>query len=184
MHWHEEVLIICAKEILIPFEGYATKLPDGSCMAYPDPYSKIGKKLVRISEVSGQDLVEAGKPWTIGYGSTFDIDGSPVLPGMIWTHDKAISVKTFVMKKFLKELLSFSPSLVREPPKRVAAILSWFYNLGAGSYRISTFKKRIDEKLWEEAAIECIKWDKAGGVKSKGLARRRNLEALYIRNAE
>lgn len=186
MAWHEEVMKICAKEILIPFEGYHKKLSDGSCTSYPDPYSPLGRKQIKAEGLNSFELTKAGYPWTIGYGSTFDIDGTLVMPGLIWTHEKAVAVKTSVMNSFLQKLLAFSPMLIFQSPRRVAGILSWFYNLGAGAYRISTFKKKIDQESWEEAADECIKWNKAkvNGVLtvSKGLTKRRILEASYIRN--
>lgn len=183
MAWVDDVKRICTEDILVPFEGYHLALPDGSCKAYPDPYSAIGKGLIAKKDIpflSDEQLIKAGHPWTIGFGSTFDIDGSPVKPGMIWSRQKAIEVKQHVLSSFLKTLLLLSPSLVKQPAKRVAGILSWFYNLGPGNYRVSTFKRKIDREEWTEAGEECKKWNKAGGVVSRGLQRRRNLEALYI----
>ena len=186
MGWHEEVKQYCVENILVPFEGYSKKLSDGSCEAYPDPYSPLGRKQVSIEDLTREQLIKAGNPWTIGFGSTFDIDGSPVLPGMVWSKEKAITVKQVVLNKFLNQLLAYSPELIKESPKRVAGILSWFYNLGPGVYRISTFRKRIDEKNWIDAHEECMKWNKAkvNGVltTSKGLTRRRLVEALCILN--
>jgi lysozyme len=125
---------------------------------------------------------EDGAPWTIGYGSTFDDTGRPVKPGEMWSHDKAVYVKGIVTNSFLQKLIALSPGLITEPTPRIAAVLSWVYNCGLGSYRISTFKKRIDSKDWYGAAEECKKWDKAKGIKLKGLTRRRNLESLHIIN--
>lgn len=177
----------CTKTFLIPFESYAIALPDGSCEAYADPASLMGKLgAKRLTDRSRKPdgspwTREDGLPWTIGYGSTFDDEGVTVMPGDVWSHEKAVRVKQIVTAKFLKNLLALSPSLITEPVERVAAILSWVYNCGIGSYRISTFKKKIDEKDWDLAAEECLKWDKAQGKKLKGLTRRRTLEASYIK---
>jgi len=184
MEWFQEVKEICVKDFLVPFEGYARKLPDGNCVAYPDPASPLGLRHVSPEGMTQDQLIESGRPWTIGYGSTFDEDGSPVLPGMTWTKEKAMRVKQVVLRRFFQELLSFSPGLVTEPPRRVAAILSWYYNLGKGNYRVSTFKKKIDLKEWDDAAEECMKWDKAQGRKLRGLTLRRQAEALSIRTPE
>lgn len=81
---------------------------------------------------------------------------------------------------FCAGLLKMSPRLAKEPPKRVAAILSWVYNCGLGNYRISTFKKRIDAGDWEGAREECVKWNKAAGRVLLGLTRRRVAEAAFI----
>ena len=47
----EDAIKICADALVKPFEGYAKRLPNGDCTAYPDPAT-------------------GGDPWTIGYGCT------------------------------------------------------------------------------------------------------------------
>lgn len=163
----QEIKQVCTNKFLIPFEGYAKKLPNGDCTAYPDPGP-------------------TGLPVTIGYGSTYDDKGVPVKMGDIWTHEKSLYVKSKVLDKFIIILQKYSPKLFDEPVNRVAAVLSWLYNLGEGNYAKSTFRKRIDEKKWLDASKECIKWNKAGKagklVVLKGLTTRRKLEADNILN--
>jgi len=77
--------------------------------------------------------------------------------------------------------MKLCPGLKDEPPRRQAAVLSWAYNCGLGNLRISTFRKRINEKNWEEAALECLKWDKAAGRVLRGLTRRRQAESLLLK---
>jgi lysozyme len=158
----EEAKKICTEVLLVPFESYARRLPNGDCTAYPDP--------------AGTN----GLPITIGYGSTFDEFGKPVKMGDVWTHEKAIKVKGIVLNSFIQELFKLSPNLINEHPKRIAAILSWIYNCGVGNYRISTFRKKVNEKNWSEAAEQCLKWDKANGRVLRGLTRRRQAEAMLI----
>jgi lysozyme len=177
----EEAKAICIDLLLIPFEGYAKKLPDGSCEAYPDPASKLVK--IPLSErikLTYPELVELGKPWTIGYGSTYDIDGTPIKPGEIWSREKAIDVKKKVLDKFLHNLLQMSPGLKDENPYKLAAVLSWVYNIGLGNYRISTYKKKIDAKDWEEAGRQGLLWNKAQGKVLRGLTFRRQAEQLCL----
>lgn len=159
----QEVLVLCTEELLVPFEGYAKKLPNGDCMAYPDP-------------ATGRE------PYTIGYGSTRHPDGTPVKAGEVWTREYAVECKQKVLQGFLKDLLVLSPSLATESPRRVAAVLSWVYNCGITNYKNSTFKKKIDSKEWKEAAEQCKKWDRANGKVMKGLTRRRLVESLMILN--
>lgn len=163
----EEIKSICIKELLIPFESYATRLPNGDCIAYPDPATK-------------NDPVKKGEPWTIGYGSTFDAEGVKVKKGDVWTHQKALDVKNKVVDTFLSNLLKSSPKLDLEPSRRIAAILSWVYNCGMSNYDKSTFKKAIDNQDWMKAAEECKKWNKANGKVLNGLTKRRSLEAAFI----
>lgn len=162
MNTLDEAKKICVEQLLIPFESYAKRLPNGDCTAYPDPAGKNGL------------------PITIGYGSTFDETGRPVKMGDVWTHEKAIRVKQIVLNGFIQDMLALSPRLILQHPRRIAAVLSWIYNCGVGNYRISTFRKRINDENWIEAAEQCLKWNKANGKVLRGLTRRRQAEALMI----
>lgn len=159
----ELVKSICVQEFLVPFEGYAKRLPNGDCQAYPDPGT-------------------GGAPWTIGYGCTFDVDGSPIKPGTVWTLKKALYVKGIVLNAFLLTLLKTSPKLILEHPRRIAAVLSWVYNIGFGNYRVSTFKKRIESRDWVGAQKEAMRWNKANGKVMKGLTTRRAAEGKALVN--
>ena len=177
----DEVFDICTRELLVPFESYAKKLPDGSCAAYPDPASKLLRLHVDERDMIGPEEYELlGRPWTIGYGSKFDEDGLPIKPNTIWSHERALNVKKIALRKFYSLLTLYSPDIYKEPPRRQAAVLSWIYNLGPRNYQISTFRKRINEAEWEDAAEECKKWDKAQGKILRGLTLRRQAEALRI----
>lgn len=154
-----EALEISIKELLIPFEGYGRKLSNGDCTAYPDPAT-------------------GAEPYTIGFGSTYDENGKVQL-GDVWTYEKAVKVKSVVTRQFAMQALNYSPELIKYP-KKLAAIISFCYNIGAGSYRISTLRKRINEEDWESAAIEIVKWDRAAGKVMRGLTRRRQAEANLL----
>lgn len=148
---------LAAQTLVKPFEGYAKRLPDGSCTAYPDPGT-------------------GGDPWTIGWGST----GGDIQQGTVWTVERAEAALQTHLAHFVSGLLKMSPGLIREPDRRIAAVLSWVYNCGLGNYRISTFKKRVDAKDWEGAREECVKWNKAAGRVLPGLTRRRIAEAALL----
>lgn len=144
--------------LIKPSEAYATALPDGSCTAYPDPAS-------------------SGDPWTIGFGST----GPDIKPGTIWSRDMA---ETRLRKKvvyFTNRVLKMSPILAKDGYEyKLAAIISFAYNLGDGNYFASTLKRRVNEENWEAAAVECRKWNKARGKILRGLTIRRNLESQCL----
>jgi lysozyme len=153
----EDAIKLCADVFVKPFEGYARRLPNGDCTAYPDPGT-------------------GGDPWTIGWGCT----GRDISPGTVWTVERAQSALESHLREFSIRLLQMSPRLHSEPAKRVAAILSWVYNCGLGNYRVSTFKKRIDAGDWAGAREECVKWNKAAGRVLPGLTRRRVAEAAFL----
>lgn len=152
-----DAIRIACDGLVKPFEGYAKKLPDGSCQAYPDPGT-------------------GGNPWTIGYGST----GADVAPGVVWPREKAEDRLTEHLVYFTSGVLKQSPGLAREPDRRLAAVISFAYNVGLGNYRISTFKKRVDAKDWDGAKKEILKWNKAAGRVLPGLTRRRAAEAALL----
>lgn len=121
-------------------------------------------------------LCTAGVP-TIGYGSTFYLDGRKVT-----LQDSAIDESTAnellinsMQTIFLPSVIRLCPVLVNHPAK-LAAIVSFCYNLGATRLSASTLRRRINAELWEDAANELLKWVYSGGVKTRGLVLRRQDE--------
>jgi GH24 family phage-related lysozyme (muramidase) len=152
-----EAIKLAGDVLVKPFEGYAKRLPNGDCTAYPDPGTN-------------------GDPWTIGWGCT----GPDIEKGTVWTVEKAQAELEKHLLHFCVGVLKLSPGLIKEPPGRLAAVISFSYNVGLGNYRISTFKKRIDAKDWPGAKEEIVKWNKAAGRVLPGLTRRRLAEATLL----
>lgn len=147
-----------ARDVLCkPFEGYARRLPDGSCKAYPDPGT-------------------GREPWTIGWGST----GPGIGPDTIWTEQQAEEAIAHHLEYFCIGVVGMSPVLLKQPARRLAAIISFAYNCGLGNYRISTLKRRVDAQDWAGAQEEIVKWNKAAGRVMKGLTRRREAESALL----
>ncbi len=153
-----EAIKIARETLCKPFEGYAKRLPNGDCKAYPDPGT-------------------GGDPWTIGWGST----GPEVTPETVWTQQQAEESLDKHLLYFCAGVLKLSPNLLKEPSRRLAAIISFAYNCGLRNYRISTLKKRVDASDWAGACEEIVKWNKAGGRILPGLTRRRQAEAALLR---
>lgn len=153
-----EAIHIAKETLCKPFEGYARRLPNGDCHAYPDPGT-------------------GAQPWTIGWGST----GPEVKQDTVWTQQQAEESLDNHLLHFCAGVLTLSPTLVQEPPRRIAAIISFAYNCGLRNYRISTLKKRVDAKNWDGAAEEIVKWNKAAGRILTGLTRRRQAEARLLK---
>ena len=149
---------LCKNLLIKPFEGCAKVLPSGAVKAYPDPGT-------------------GGAPWTIGYGST----GPGIGPETVWTMEQCEKALDEHLEYFYAGVMKMCPGLKDEPPRRLAAVLSWSYNCGLGNLRVSTFRKRINEKEWDEAAQECLKWNKAAGRVLRGLTRRRETEAELLK---
>jgi len=118
--------------------------------------------------------------WTIGYGSTRMLDGQPVTQ-----HSPPVSEKTARLmlendlKKCVASAILYSPILIHHE-ERLGAIASFIYNLGAGRYKASTLRKRVNEGNWELARTEILRWVYGAGVRLPGLIARRREESLYL----
>ena len=122
----------------------------------------------------------AGVP-TIGYGNTYYENGVKVQMS-----DPAIT------KQRAEELLKHSAdryaskvaNLLKKPvtQNQFNALVSFAYNVGSGALASSTLLKLVNINPNDAMiAKEFLKWNKAGGVKNKGLENRRIKEsALYF----
>lgn len=114
--------------------------------------------------------------WTIGYGSTFYLDGRRVMPT-----DSPISRETadrllmaVMRRQYLASVLALCPGAVR--PQQIAALADFAYNLGVGRLRTSTLRKRVNSGQWDMVPAELRKWVYGGGRRLPGLVRRREAE--------
>jgi GH24 family phage-related lysozyme (muramidase) len=153
-----DAIRIASDALVKPFEGYAKRLPNGWCQAYPDPGT-------------------GGDPWTIGWGCT----GPEVTPTTVWAQEQAQEALEKHLLYFASNLLKLSPALAKAEDRRFAAVISFAYNCGLGNYRVSTFKKRIDAQDWPGACEEIVKWNKAAGRVLPGLTRRRLAESALLK---
>lgn len=120
-------------------------------------------------------LCPAGVP-TIGYGSTHYADGRRVT-----LQDKPISreaAERLLMleleRTYLKAVQSLCPGA--DTPERVAALLDWTYNLGAGNLRASTLRRKVNAGEWDQVPAQLRRWNKGGGRVLPGLVARREAE--------
>ena len=116
--------------------------------------------------------------WTVGFGSIWLDDGSPVPQGYTVTRDQAVEMMAREMRKAMVDLCQVCH--VPLNTQMMAALEDFIYNLGVGNFNSSTLLRKINAKDWEGAAQEFEKWDHAGGVEIAGLLRRRKAEeALF-----
>ena len=64
------------------------------------------------------------------------------------------------------------------------ALVSWTFNLGAGSLNSSTMLKKLNNREFDEVPSQIKRWNKAGGKVLQGLVRRREAEALLYEGKE
>ena len=123
-----------------------------------------------------QDVVGV---WTIGFGST----GKDIKEGTTWTQDdcdKRLRLDLLMIEKDIQELVKVPLTL-----NQVSALSSFIYNLGYGNFKSSTLLKKLNEKDYEGAADEFLRWDHAGSKKVKGLSIRRAKERkIFLQQGE
>lgn len=111
---------------------------------------------------------------TIGYGHT-DAAGAPkVTEGMTITDAQA----TYILQTDLIAVERSVTKLVTVPltQNQFDALVSFVFNLGAGSLARSSLLKKVNAKDYKGASGEFMKWTQANGVFVQGLANRRSDE--------
>lgn len=126
------------------------------------------------------DPATGGKPWTIGWGTTFYDGGRDVQPGDKITQAEADRLLEMHVNDFMGDVQDELKKPVTD--NQLAALTSFAYNVGVGNYRKSTLLKKVNVNP-EDATIrdEFGKWIKANGKVFPGLVKRRKAEAdLYF----
>lgn len=122
-----------------------------------------------------------GKVWTIGYGATHYLDGSPVKEGdKLKSREEAMEL----LKEMVKQYEDNVYKLVEHPINdyQADALTSFAYNCGVGNLKKSTLLKKVNKDSSDPTIRdEFAKWNKSGGKVLAGLTRRRKAEAdLYF----
>ena len=112
--------------------------------------------------------------WTIGYGHLCDPNHPPVTQG------QAESYLANDLMTALTGTLRCCPVLASEPASRLAAIVDFTFNLGAGRLQTSTLRRRINQRDWRSSATELRRWVHAAGQVLPGLVLRRNAEIVLL----
>jgi lysozyme len=124
-------------------------------------------------------LCPAGVP-TIGYGATYYEDGTRVqLTDPPITRARAeVLLLWMVRTVYLPEVVKLCPAV--DNPQRLAALIDFTFNLGAGQLKASTLRKRVNAGDWDAVPGELRKWTRGGGRVLRGLVIRREAEAVLI----
>lgn len=81
---------------------------------------------------------------------------------------------------YLPAVIRLCPGI--NSPERLAAIIDFTFNLGAGNLRASTLRRRINAGRWNDVPKELRKWVKGGGRVLAGLVKRREAESDLVIN--
>jgi lysozyme len=139
-----------------------------------------GVKLLQVfegfSETAYQD--SAGI-WTIGYGSTH-VDGVAVQEGDTITPEKA-EQQMFLDTAGAQTCINQNVEVPLRQ-NQFDALVCFVYNIGCGAFLKSTLLKLLNLRLYDLAAKEFPRWNRAGGREIKGLTNRRLQEMAVFQS--
>ena len=121
----------------------------------------------------------AGIP-TIGYGSTFYLNGNKVtMKDSPISEEVALSILITVVEDFSKKVEKLLKVPVNQ--NQFDALVDFSYNLGIGNFQKSTLLKLINNKDFVGASKQFKKWNKSNGKVLNGLTnRRKGEEELFL----
>ena len=116
--------------------------------------------------------------WTIGVGHTNAAGAPEVVPGMTITEEQAFDILANDIGQYEQAVNQYVTVTLNQ--FQYDALVSWTYNLGAGSLASSTMLKVLNSGDYWNTIHELLKWDNAGGEQLRGLTRRRGSSAGYF----
>lgn len=150
--------------------------------AVPTAAVLLAKRFEGFHRVPKSDPLRRAHPYvcpagyhTIGFGHLCKPEHPPI------TEYEAEVYLSQDLMTALAATLRYCPVLANEPEVRIAAIVDFTFNLGAGRLQTSTLRRRINQMDWANAALELRKWVHGGGRVLPGLVARREAEVALMR---
>ena len=131
-------------------------------------------RVAKIDPGRAQPYICPAGYWTIGYGHLCDSQHPPI------TDAEAEVYLVRDLQTALSATLRYCPVLATEPEGRLAAIVDFTFNLGAGRLQTSTLRRRINQRDWTGATVELRRWIHGGGRALTGLVHRREAEIKLL----
>ncbi len=149
---------------------------------------KISSKgIALISKLEGfrsKPYLDSANVATIGYGSTFYLDGRRVkMTDEPISKDDAYRLLSIVANKFAVSVDKYVTTCLNQ--NQFDALVSFTYNVGSGAFKNSTLLKVVnkDPDNYNEVNKQMLRWVRAGGKVLEGLKKRRLKEIdLYNEN--
>ena len=133
------------------------------------------RKVKRGTEITAIPYICPAGFWTIGYGHLCDPKHPPI------SESEAEVYLARDLRTAFVATLRYCPVLATEPERRLAAIVDFTFNLGAGRLQASTLRRRVNQRDWVAATQELRRWVYGGGKVLPGLVTRRLTEAALLR---
>lgn len=153
-------------------------------IAVPQAAVELAKRFEGFHRVPKNDPLRRANPyicpagfWTVGFGHLCKPDHPPI---------SAAEAEAYLAQDLMTALnatLRYCPVLITEPESRLAAIVDFTFNLGAGRLQTSTLRRRINQRDWQHAGLELLRWIYGGGKPLPGLTERRKQETQLLLSA-
>lgn len=150
-------------------------------IAVPQAAVDLAKRFEGFHRVPKNDPLRRAHPyicpagfWTVGFGHLCKPDHPPV------TQAEAEVYLAQDLATALTASLQYCPVLTLESESRLAAIIDFTFNLGAGRLQTSTLRRRVNQHNWPAVASELARWVYGAGRKLPGLIARRESEIDLI----
>ena len=147
----------------------------------PQAAVELAKRFEGFHRVPKNDPLRRAHPyicpagfWTVGFGHLCKPDHPPI------TEMEAEVYLAQDLTTALTATLRYCPVLATESDSRLAAIVDFTFNLGAGRLQTSTLRRRVNQRDWANAGQELRRWVYGGGKVLPGLVKRREAEALRL----
>ena len=146
----------------------------------PKPAIELAKRfegfhrVARAEPSRAQPYICPAGYWTIGYGHLCDPKHPPI------TESEAEVYLARDLQTALTATLRYCPVLATESEGRLAAIVDFTFNLGAGRLQTSTLRRRVNQRDWHGAGQELRRWVYGGGKVLPGLVARREAEVMLL----
>jgi lysozyme len=145
----------------------------------------FGKKRMKTSQ-KGQDLIKGFESLrlvgylptpndvpTIGWGSTAIFNRKVKL-------NETITIEQ-AQEQLEKDLTIFEDTIIAKVKVQLNqnqfdALVSFVYNIGGTNFSSSTLLKLLNQKKYEDAALQFLRWNKQAGKVLNGLTKRRQAE--------
>ena len=154
---------------------------DSRVIRVPPQAIELAKRFEGFHRVPNNDSLRLAHPYvcpagymTIGYGHLCKPEHPPI------TQVEAETYLAQDMATALSATLRMCPVLAGESEARLAAIVDFTFNLGAGRLQTSTLRRRVNQKDWAATAKELGRWVYGGGRVLPGLVLRRAAEVRLL----
>ena len=137
--------------------------------------NEAGLDIIKSFEGWRSSVYHCGARWTIGWGSTYDLNGDRVTPDHA-DIDKAEG--DTLLRREVRHVEETISRVVKAPlnENQFSSLVSFVYNVGSGNFYRSTCRQKLSRFDYEGAADELPKWRRSAGRILPGLVRRREAE--------